>query len=214
MTEAQDWTGLTVSTVYESVDRKGLLSHGISRSVPSARAVGRAHTVLCAQDDNLGVHIAIDELRPGEILVATMPEPRPVALVGEVLAHFAKVKGAAGLLIDAAVRDLDELALVGLPIWSRWVTSSGSDKTDPGSHNVPVSVAEQLINPGDLLLLDGDGILHIRPEDEREALVEARRRVTKEEEILRELTGGKSTLDLMNLRPLTTSSDRPDDTRS
>ena len=211
MTEAQDWTGLTVSTVYEAIGRKGLLSHRISRSVPSARAVGRAHTVLCAQDDNLGVHIAIDELRPGEILVATMPEPRPVALVGEVLAHFAKVKGAAGLLIDAAVRDLDELALVGLPIWSRWVTSSGADKADPGRHNVPVSVAGQLIYPGDLLLLDGDGILHIRPEDEREALAEAQRRVTKEEEMLRELTSGKSTLDLMNLRPLATSSDLPDD---
>ena len=78
--------------------------------------VGRGRTVECGEDDNLGVHIAIDRLLPGEILVVTMPEPRPVAVVGEILALFAKTNGAVGLMIDAAVRDVDELAEVGLPV--------------------------------------------------------------------------------------------------
>jgi len=139
-----------------------------------------------------------------------MPEPRPVAIVGEVLAHFAKAKGAAGLLIDAAVRDLDELMLLGLPIWSRWVTSSGAKKADPGSHNVPVTVAGQVIEPRDLLLLDGDGILRIEPGDEQEALTEATSRVAKEEKLIQELLGGKSTLDLLNLRSIANSFDQED----
>ena len=77
---------------------------------------------------------------PGEILVVTMPEPRPVAVVGEILALFAKTNGAVGLMIDAAVRDVDELAEVGLPVWARWITSTGAIKSDPGRHDVKVSV--------------------------------------------------------------------------
>jgi len=202
VTEAQSWADLTVSTVYEASGRKGLLEPGLFRVVPSTRAVGRARTVLCAQDDNLGVHVAIDELQAEEILVVAMPEPRPVALIGEVLATFAKVRGAAGLVIDAAVRDLDELATVGLPIWSRWVTSAGADKIDAGSHNVSVTIAGQVIGPGELLLLDGDGILRVKSEDEENTLVAAQQRVTDEEEMMQELVAGKSTLDLMALRPL------------
>lgn len=207
MTEAQRWADLTVSTVYEASSRKGLLEPGLLRIVPSTRAVGRARTVLCAQDDNLGVHAAIDELQAEEILVVAMPEPRPVALIGEVLATFAKVRGAAGLVIDAAVRDLDELATVGLPIWSRWVTSTGADKSDAGSHNVPVTIAGQVIRPGELLLLDGDGILRVESEDEEKTLVAAQRRVADEEEMMHDLMAGKSTLDLMALRPLLKQSD-------
>ena len=88
--------------------------------------VGRAHTIEYGEDDNLGVHIAIDRLLPGEILVVTMPGPRPVTVVGEILALLAKTKGAVGLMIDAAVRDVDELAEVGLPVWARWITSTGA----------------------------------------------------------------------------------------
>lgn len=202
MTDAVSWAGLTVSTVYEAAGRTGLLDPEIFRVVPSSSAVGRARTVLCEQDDNLGVHVAIDELQPGEILVATMPEPRPVALIGEVLARFAQARGAAGLLIDAAIRDFDELADLGLPIWSRWITSSGAAKRLTGKHNVPVSVAGQMIHPGEMLILDGDGILRLKPEDEANVLLAAKERLSQEEEMMVELDEGKSTLDLMSLRSL------------
>ena len=125
MTQPEEWIGLSVSTIYEVAGREGLLRPGLSRVTKTARVVGRARTIECGQDDNLGVHIAIDRLLPGEILVVTMPEPRPVAVVGEILALFAKTNGAVGLMIDAAVRDVDELAEVGLPVWARWITSTG-----------------------------------------------------------------------------------------
>ena len=88
MTQPEEWIGLSVSTIYEAAGRDGLLGSGLSRVTKTARVVGRARTVECGQDDNLGVHIAIDRLLPGEILVVTMPDPRPVAVVVEILAYF------------------------------------------------------------------------------------------------------------------------------
>ena len=93
MTQPEEWIGLSVSTINEAAGREGLLRPGFSRVTKTARVVVRDRTVECGQDDNLGVHIAIDRLLPGEILVVTMPEPRPVAVVGEILALFAKTMG-------------------------------------------------------------------------------------------------------------------------
>ena len=109
-----------------------------SRSLPGSRAAGPARTVRCAQDDNLMVHAAMAELQPGEVLVLTMPEPRPVALVGDLLATQAKVHGAAAVLVDASVRDVEELAELGLPIWARWVRVQGAVKRTAGSIGEPV----------------------------------------------------------------------------
>ena len=154
------------------------------------------------QDDNLGVHIAIDRLLPGEILVVTMPEPRPVAVVGEILALFAKTKGAVGLMIDAAVRDVDELAEVGLPVWARWITSTGAIKSDPGRDDIKVSVGGHTTSPGDLLVLDGDGLVRVPPESEKSTLDTSKTWIVQEERLMSKLVTSKSTLDLMNLRSL------------
>ena len=97
--------------------------------LPGSRAAGPARTVRCGQDDNLMVHAAMAEAEPGEVLVLTMPEPAPVALVGELLATQAKGRGVAAMLVDAAVRDVEELRELGLPIWARWVRVRGADKT-------------------------------------------------------------------------------------
>ena len=202
MTQPEEWIGLCVSTIYEAAGREGLLGPRLSLVTKTARVVGRARTVECGQDDNLGVHIAIDRLLPGEILVVTMPEPRPVAVVVEILALFAKTNGAVGLMIDAAVRDVDELAEVGLPVWARWITSTGAIKSDPGRHDVKVSVGGQTISPGDLLLLDGDGLVRVPPESEKSTLDASKTRVVQEERLMSKLVAGESTLDLMNLRSL------------
>ena len=202
MTQPEEWIGLSVSTIYEAAGREGLLGPRLSRVTKTARVVGRARTVECGQDDNLGVHIAIDRLLPGEILVVTMPAPRPVAVVVEILALFAKTKGAVGLMIDAAVRDVDELAEVGLPVWARWITSTGAIKSDPGRHDVKVSVGGQTISPGDLLVLDGDGLVRVPPESEKSTLDASKTRVVQEERLMSKLVAGESTLDLMNLRSL------------
>ena len=113
--EFKELAGLGVATVYEALGQQGLIDVPLVQVVPGSRVAGPARTVLCGQDDNLMVHAVMEDVRPGEVLVVTMPEPAPVALVGELLAVQARVRGAAGLLIDASVRDLEELRELGLP---------------------------------------------------------------------------------------------------
>src|SRR5438477_7184463 len=113
--------------------------------MPGSRVAGPARTVLCGQDDNLMVHAAMAEVQPGEVLVLTMPEPRPVALVGELLATQAKARGVAAMLVDASVRDLEELVELGLPIWARWVRVKGAGKDLAGTLDEPVTVGGALI---------------------------------------------------------------------
>ena len=131
---------LGVATVYEASGREGLVDAELVQIVPGSRVAGPARTVLCGQNDNLGVHRALAHAATGEVLVVTMPQPTPVALVGDLLALQANVRGIAGLLIDAAVRDRDELAGLGLPIW-RWIRAAGADRQLPGSWTPPSSSA-------------------------------------------------------------------------
>ena len=188
MTQPEEWIGLSVSTIYEAAGREGILRPGLSRVTKTARVVGRARTVECGQDDNLGVHIAIDRLLPGEILVVTMPEPRPVAVVEEILALFSKTQGAVGLMIDAAIRDVvDELAEVGLPVWTRWIISTRAIKSDSGRHYVKVSVGGQTFSPGDLLVLNRDGLVRVPPESEKSTLEASKTRVVQEERLMSKL---------------------------
>src|SRR6516164_7369435 len=122
-----------VATVYEASGRTGLIDIPLVQLIPGSRASGPARTVRCGQGDNLMVHAAIAEAEPGEVLVLSMPELAPVALVGELLATQARGRGVAALLVDAAVRDVEELRQLGLPTWARWVRVTGAEKSVPGS---------------------------------------------------------------------------------
>jgi len=158
------------ATVYEASGRQGLVDVELRQIVPGSRACGPARTVRCGQDDNLMVHAAMAGLQAGEVLVLTMPEPAPVALLGDLLATQAKVRGAAAVLVDAAVRDSEELAGMGLPVWARWVRSRGATKNVPGELDVPVYVGGQEIRPGDLVVLDADGATVVAAERSDEVL--------------------------------------------
>lgn len=153
----EQFARLGSATVYEAAGREGLVDLELRQIVPGTRVAGPARPVRCGQDDNLMVHAAMAHTRPGDVLVLTMPEPRPVALVGELLATQAKAHGAGALLVDAAVRDVDELVELGLPIWARWVRIRGADKLVPGTIDEPVVVGGQTIASGDLVVLDADG---------------------------------------------------------
>ena len=142
------------ATVYEAGGRAGYVDADLHQIVPGSRVAGPARTVRCGQDDNLMVHAVIEQIEPGDVVVLSMPEPRAVALVGDLLATQAKVAGAAGLLIDASVRDVEELAQLGLPIWARWVRVCGATKTEVGEIGVPVLVGGARIDPGDAVVLD------------------------------------------------------------
>jgi 4-hydroxy-4-methyl-2-oxoglutarate aldolase len=158
------------ATVYEASGREGLVDVELRQIVPGSRACGPARTVRCGQDDNLMVHAAMAGLQAGEVLVLTMPEPTPVALLGDLLATQAKVLGAAAVLVDAAVRDSEELAGMGLPVWARWIRSRGATKTIAGELDVPVRVGGQEIRPGDLVVLDADGATVVAAERADEVL--------------------------------------------
>jgi 4-hydroxy-4-methyl-2-oxoglutarate aldolase len=193
---------LASATVHEAAARSQVVDLDLVQVVPGSRASGPARTVRCGQDDNLMVHAAVAEAEAGEILVLTMPEPRPVALVGELLATQMKGRGVAGVLVDAAVRDVEELRELGLPIWARWVRVRGADKKVPGTIGEPVEVGGATIRQGDLVVLDADGAVVVEKERIDEVLAAAREREERETEKRAKLEAGALSYDLDNLRRL------------
>jgi 4-hydroxy-4-methyl-2-oxoglutarate aldolase len=196
----EELSQLGSATVYEAAGRGTYVDADLIQVIPGSRAAGPARTVICGQDDNLMVHAAMAELEPGEVLVLTMPEPRPVALIGELLATQAKAHGAAALLVDASIRDRDELAELGLPIWARWVRVKGAAKEVAGAIGEPVTVGGATINQGDVLVLDADGVAVIEQDRVDEVLTASRERAERERVKRQKLEGGELSYDLDGLR--------------
>ena len=193
------------ATVHEARARSQVVDLDLVQVIPGSRAAGPARTVRCGQADNLMVHAAVAGAEPGEVLVLTMPEPAPVALVGELLATQAKGRGVAALLVDAAVRDLDELRELGLPIWARWVRVRGADKRVPGTIGEPVEVGGATIRQGDAVVLDADGAVVVEQERVEDVLAAARARADREREKRAKLQAGALSYDLDGLRQLVES---------
>jgi 4-hydroxy-4-methyl-2-oxoglutarate aldolase len=193
---------LGMATVYEASGRRGLIDAALVQVVPGSRAAGPARTARCGQGDNLMVHAAMDRLQPGEVLVLTMPEPAPVALIGDLLAAQARQRGAAAVLVDAAVRDVEELQAMGLPIWARWVRARGAEKKVVGSLDVAVEVGGANIRPGDVVVLDADGAAVVEQERVDEVVAASREREENERVKRGKLQDGALSYDLDGLRKL------------
>jgi 4-hydroxy-4-methyl-2-oxoglutarate aldolase len=191
---------LGVATVYEASGREGLIDIPLIRIIPNSRVAGPARTALCGQDDNLMVHAIIEHIQPGEVLVLAMPEPAPVALIGELLATQVKVRKAAGILVDASVRDVDELVELGLPIWSRFIRVKGATKTKIGELNGMVMVGGTRITTGDFVVLDSDGGVCVKQERVDAVLKASEERLAKEEALRKKLLSGQISYDLHGLR--------------
>ena len=191
---------LGVATVYEASGREGLIDIPLFQIIPNSRVAGPARTVLCGQDDNLMVHAAIEQIQPGEVLVLTMPEPAPVALIGELLATQVKVKKAAGILVDASVRDVSELIELGLPIWSHFIRVKGATKTKIGELNVIVTVGGIQIASGDVVVMDVDGAVCVKQVRVDEVLKASEERLEKEATLRKKLLAGQISYDLHGLR--------------
>jgi len=189
-----------VATVYEAAGRTGLIDIPLVQLIAGSRVAGQARTVRCGQGDNLMVHAVMDQVQPGEILILTMPEPEPVALIGELLATQALVRQVAGILVDAAVRDVEELRSLGLPIWTRWIRVRGATKTHVGTINEVVTVGGTSIAPGDLVLLDADGAAAIAAARASAILEASRTRVRSETTLRAHLQAGALSYDLSGLR--------------
>jgi 4-hydroxy-4-methyl-2-oxoglutarate aldolase len=191
---------LGTATVYEASGREGLVDLDLHQLIPGSRAAGPARTVRCGQGDNLMVHAAMDKAQPGDVLVLTMPEPEPVALIGDLLVTQAKAKGVAALLVDAGVRDTEDLRELGVPIWTRWIRVRGATKTEVGAIDEPVELGGATIRPGDTVVLDADGAVIVRQERKDDVLAASRARLEQEAVKRAKLQGGQLSYDLDNLR--------------
>jgi 4-hydroxy-4-methyl-2-oxoglutarate aldolase len=201
MTDAiSELAELGSATVYEAGGRRGYVDLDLIQILAGSRVAGPARPVRCGQDDNLMVHAVMSEVQPGEVIVLTMPEPGPVALVGDLLATQAKAHGAAGMLIDASVRDIETLAELGLPIWARWVRVKGATKDIPGTIGEPVQVGGATIRPRDIVVMDADGAAVVEAERVDEVLEASRKREDNERVKRIKLQAGELSYDLDGLR--------------
>ena len=191
---------LGVATVYEASGQEGLLDAPLTQLLPGSRVAGPARPVLCGQDDNLMVHAAVEHIQPGEVLILTMPEPSAVALIGELLATQIKLRGAAAVLVDGAIRDAEELVKLGLPIWTRHIRVRGATKTHVGQFDIAVTVGGARIAPDDIVVLDADGGACIKRERAADVLKAAEARFQREARLRERLLTGEMSYDLSGLR--------------
>ena len=191
---------LGVATVHEAAGRVGIVDVPLTQVVAGSRVAGPARTALCAPGDNSMVHALIAHANPGDVLVLTSVEPAAVALVGELLATQAQARGVAGILVDGAVRDLDELAAIGLPIWARFVRAQGATKGAVGKLDVPVTIGGVEIRPGDLVVMDCDGALALPGGRAGEVLPLALERAERERVMRERYASGELSYDLNGLR--------------
>jgi 4-hydroxy-4-methyl-2-oxoglutarate aldolase len=192
--------GLGSATVFEASGREGLVDLDLHQVIPGSRAAGPARTVRCGQGDILMVHAAMDRVETGDVLVLTMPEPEPVALLGELLATQAKGRGAAAILVDAAVRDTEELRELGLPVWARWVRVQGANRAEVGEIDIPVEVGGAAISPGDAVVLDADGAVVIAEDRIEEVARASSERAENEDAKRARFEAGELSYDIYGIR--------------
>jgi 4-hydroxy-4-methyl-2-oxoglutarate aldolase len=190
------------ATVFEASGREGLVDLDLHQVIPGSRAAGPARTVRCGQGDILMVHAAMDRVQAGDVLVLTMPEPEPIALLGELLATQAKGRGAAAILVDAAVRDTQDLRELGLPVWARWIRVHGADRTEVGELDGRVEVGGAAIEAGDAVVLDDDGAVVVARDRLDEVLKASRGRAEREDVKRAKLEAGELSYDLDGLREI------------
>lgn len=188
------------ATVYEASGKRGLIDVDLEPILPGAAIAGPARTVLAGQNDNRAVHEAVAHLVPGDVLVVTMPDPSPVALVGELLATQAKAQGAAGLVIDAAVRDVAQLRQMDLPVWARWRRARGATKQRRGERDEPITIGGALVNPGDIVVCDDDGAVVVALQELEGVVAATRARLAKEEALRAQFAAGALSYDLYGMR--------------
>jgi 4-hydroxy-4-methyl-2-oxoglutarate aldolase len=195
-----DLASLGVSTTHEAMGRLGLMKPYMRPIYAGARIAGNAVTVLAQPGDNWMVHVGIEQLKPGDVLVVACTADNTDGMFGDLLATSVMARGGIGLIIDAGVRDVRDLTQMGFPVWSRAISAKGTVKATPGSVNIPVVCAGALVHPGDVIVADDDGVVVVPRLAAATTAAVGRQREANEEDKRRRLAAGELGLDLYGMR--------------
>ena len=191
---------LGTSTVHEAHGRIGLMKPYLRPAWPGGEAAGSAVTVLTHPGDNWMIHVAVEQCRPGDILVVGCTADNTDGMFGDLLATSLKARGVVGLVIDAGCRDVKSLREMGFPVWSRAISAKGTVKATLGAVNGPVVCAGVHVRPGDAVIADDDGVVVIGRKDAGDVAAKAEKRHADEEGKRRKLAEGELGLDMYNMR--------------